>query len=66
MSRVPMSEKTKLSAEDMQRVDNYLKKGFNATERKPFRVLVLLGVIWFVVAILGAISWYIGKQSGFL
>lgn len=61
-----MSEKTKLSAEDMQRVDNYLNKGFNATERKPFRVLVLLGVIWFVVAILGAISWYIGKQSGFL
>ncbi len=66
MSRVPMSEKTKLSAEDMQRVDNYLNKGFNATERKPFRVLVLLGVIWFVVAILGGISWYIGKQSGFL
>jgi len=61
-----MSEKAKLSAEDMQRVDNYLNKGFNATERKPFRVLVLLGVIWLVVAILGAISWYIGKQSGFL
>ena len=61
-----MSEKPKLSAEDMQRVENYLNNGFNATERKPFRFLVLLAVIWSVVVILGGISWYIGKQSGFL
>jgi len=61
-----MSEKNKLSAQDMQRVDKYLNSGFNTTERKPFRVWVLLGIIWAVVAVLGGISWYIGQQSGFL
>ncbi|MDG2018414.1 MAG: DUF3094 family protein [Porticoccaceae bacterium] len=61
-----MSEQEKLSKQDMQRVKNYLNSGFNVTERKPFRGLVLLGIIWAVVAILGGISWYIGQQAGFL
>ncbi len=61
-----MSEEDKLSKEDMERVNNYLNSGFNVTDRKPFRGLVLLGIIWSVVAILGGISWYIGQQAGFL
>jgi hypothetical protein len=61
-----MSEQDKLSEEDMKRVKSYLNSGFNVTDRKPFRGLVLLGVIWSVVAILGGISWYIGQQAGFL
>ena len=61
-----MSEQNNLSKEDMKRVKNYLNSGFNETERKPFRGLVLLAVIWSVVAILGGISWYIGQQAGFL
>jgi len=61
-----MSKQNNLSKEDMKRIKNYLKSGFNETERKPFRGLVLLGVIWSVVAILGGISWYIGQQAGFL
>jgi len=61
-----MSEQEKLSNEDMQRVKKYLKSGFNVTERKPFRGLVLLGIIWSVVAILGTVSWYIGQQAGYL
>ena len=61
-----MSEQDKLTDEDMKRVKKYLNSGFNVTERKPFRGLVLLGIIWSVVAVLGAVSWYIGQQAGFL
>jgi hypothetical protein len=66
MIRDIMSEQDKLSKEDMQRVESYLNSGFNKTERKPFRGLVLLGIIWSVVAVLGGISWYIGQYAGFL
>jgi hypothetical protein len=41
-----MSEEKKLSAEDMARVEAYLNSGFNQTERKPFRGLILLG--WYL------------------
>jgi hypothetical protein len=61
-----MSEQDKLTDEDMKRVKKYLNSGFNVTERKPFRGLVLLGIIWSVVAVLGGVSWYIGQQAGFL
>jgi hypothetical protein len=61
-----MSEQENLSKEDMQRVNKYLNSGFNVTDRKPFKGLVLLGIIWTVVAILGGVSWYIGQQAGFL
>ena len=61
-----MSEQENLSKEDMKRVKNYLNSGFNVTDRKPFRGLVLLGIIWSVGAILGGISWYIGQHAGFL
>jgi hypothetical protein len=61
-----MSEEKSLSAEDQARVDQVLNSGYNRTERQVFRPLRLLSVLWVVVAILGAISWYIGKQSGFL
>ncbi|MDA8647012.1 DUF3094 domain-containing protein [Porticoccaceae bacterium] len=61
-----MFEENKLSKEDQQRVDEFLARGVNDIERQPFRPLRLLGVIWIVVAALGFISWYIGKQAGFL
>ena len=61
-----MSEQENLSKEDMQRVKKYLNSGFNVTDRKPFRGLVLLGIIWSVVAVLGSVSWYIGQQAGLL
>ena len=66
MKRDIMSEQDKLSKEDMKRVENYLSSGFNETDRKPFRGLVLLGIIWSVVAVLGGISWNIGQHAGFL
>jgi|TARA_B110000459_G_scaffold197522_1_gene241095 hypothetical protein len=61
-----MSEDNKLSAEDMKRVKKYLNSGFNKTERKPFRGLILLGGIWSIVAALGWVSYLIGKQAGYL
>ena len=61
-----MSEDNKLSAEDMKRVEKYLNSGFNKTERKPFRGLILLGGIWSIVAALGWVSYFIGKQAGYL
>jgi len=61
-----MSEENKLSKEDQDRIDNYLESGFNSVERKPFRPWRLVAVIWVVVAALGYISWFIGKQAGYL
>ena len=41
----------RLYPEDQQRVDAFLKQGVNATERKPFRplllILLLIGVVTF-------------------
>ena len=61
-----MFDDTKLSKEDQKRVDAYLSSGFNSVNRAPFRPLRLLFLIWVVVAALGLISWYIGKQAGYL
>ena len=61
-----MFDDTKLSKEDQKRVDAYLNSGFNSVNRAPFRPLRLLILIWVVVAALGLISWYIGKQAGYL
>ena len=61
-----MFEQKKLSKEDQDRVDRYLQNGFNKSERAPFRLGRLLGVLWVVVSALGFISWYIGKQAGYL
>jgi len=40
--------------------------GYNSTERQPFRPMRLLAVLWVVVAVLGGVSWLIGKNTGFL
>ena len=61
-----MFDDTKLSKEDQKRVDAYLSSGFNSVNRAPFRPLRLLILIWVVVGALGLISWYIGKQAGYL
>ena len=61
-----MFDDTKLSKEDQKRVDAYLSSGFNSVNRAPFSPLRLLMLIWVVVAAFGLISWYIGKQAGYL
>jgi len=61
-----MSEENKLSAEDLERVRSVTNSGYNSTERQPFRPMRLLAVLWIVVAVLGGVSWLIGKNTGFL
>jgi uncharacterized protein involved in response to NO len=61
-----MFEEKKLTKEDQDKVDSYLQSGFNKIERQPFRPLRLLGALWVVVTALGLVSWYIGKQAGYL
>jgi hypothetical protein len=61
-----MDEQNRLSEEDLERVRSVTSSGYNSTERKPFRGLVLLAVLWVVIAILGGVSWLIGKNAGYL
>ena len=61
-----MAEKNRLSEEDLERVRSVTSSGYNTTERQPFRPLRLLAVLWVVVSILGGVSWFIGKNTGFL
>jgi len=61
-----MDEQNRLSEEDLERVRSVTSSGYNSTERKPFRGLVLLAVLWGVIAILGGISWLIGQNAGYL
>ena len=61
-----MTEEKQLSEENLERVQSVINSGYNTTERKPFRPLRLLAVLWIVVAILGGVSWLIGKNSGFI
>lgn len=47
-----MAKEPKLYPEDQARVDAYLQRGYNTTERKPFRpgryILFLIGVVTFI------------------
>ncbi|MDA7852198.1 DUF3094 domain-containing protein [Porticoccaceae bacterium] len=61
-----MDEQNRLSEADLERVRSVTSSGYNTTERQPFRPLRLLAVLWVVVSILGGVSWYIGKNTGFL
>lgn len=48
---------SKLSPEDQARVDAYNKRGYNDVERRPFRPLLLLFILFLVVSSLGLISY---------
>lgn len=56
----------KLSDEDQARVDEFLKSGYNQTEKKPFRPLLLLAVLWVVVTGLGMMAYWLTKSAGIL
>ncbi|WP_160151617.1 DUF3094 family protein [Microbulbifer sp. ALW1] len=54
----------KLSADDQARVDRYLESGHNDVERKPFRPLLLLGIILVVLTLLSLLSLFIARTKG--
>jgi hypothetical protein len=50
-----------LSAEDQAKVDAYLSRGYNETQRKPFRGIKLLVVLYAIVLLLSVMSIWLGK-----
>ncbi len=59
-----MADKERLSDEDMQRVEQFLRSGYNDTPRKPFRPLLLMVVLTAVVAALSSLSLWIARLNG--
>lgn len=59
-----MSEEKQLSDEDQARVDQYLRSGYNDTERKPFRPLRMMVMLVVVVSGLSILSLFIARQAG--
>jgi Protein of unknown function (DUF3094) len=51
-----MSEAKKLHPEDQQRVDAFTSTGIHSVPRKPFRPLLLLGVILAVTTAMTVLS----------
>ena len=59
-----MSEEKQLSDEDMARVQDYLTRGYNDTERKPFRPIRMMVMLIAVVSTLSVLSMVIARQAG--
>ncbi len=53
-----------LYPEDQKRVDEYLNRPENKVERESFKLLRLLGIVFFVLAVLTGISYIIAVKHG--
>ncbi|HSG59989.1 MAG TPA: DUF3094 family protein [Pseudomonadales bacterium] len=53
-----------LSEEDQAKVDRYLQSGYNETERKPFRGVKLLVILYGIVILLSLMSLGLGSLAG--
>lgn len=58
--------KPKLYPEDQARVDEFVSKGINSVERRPFRVWLLLGVIFGALTVLSIVSLLLARLEGVL
>lgn len=54
----------RLSPEDQAKVDEFTHSGYNSTERKPFRPLLLLVILAAIVILLGQVAWWYAKGLG--
>lgn len=59
-----VTEPQKLSEVDQARVEGFLERGVNATERRPFRPIVLIVMLMVVVAGFSLLSQGIARWSG--
>ena len=59
-----MSKERKLYPEDQAKVDEYLKTGYNETERKPFKPFRLLLILLIVVTSFSFVSLFLGRLAG--
>lgn len=59
-----MTKNSKLSQEDLDRVQEYLSSPVHSVERQPYRPLRLLLVLWIVVSVLGGLAWLFAWLKG--
>jgi hypothetical protein len=60
----PAAQPQQLSDADQARVDGFLERGVNATDRRPFRPILLLFLLMAVVAGFSLLSQGVAKWSG--
>jgi hypothetical protein len=58
------SYQNRLHPEDQARVDEFIKRGVNSVERKPFRPLRLLLILVAIVMTLSIFSQFLARWSG--
>ena len=58
------SYKNSLYPDDQQKVDEFVSRGINAVERKPFRPMRLLIVLIVVVTALSVLSQFLVRWAG--
>ncbi len=58
------NEHNRLYPEDQAKVDEYLRRGYNNVERKPFRPLKLLIILIVAVSTLSAGSLWLATLTG--
>ena len=59
-----MQENTKLTQEDLDRVEKYLNGSVHQIERKPFRPWLLLGGIVVLMTVLSLLSYLLAYLHG--
>ncbi len=60
-----MTNDNKLNPEDQARVDEFIKRGINSVERKPFKPFRLLAILLVIVTGLSLLSLMLAKINGF-
>ena len=60
----PATQPQQLSDADQARVDGFLERGGNATDRRPFRPILLIFLLMAVVAGFSLLSQGVAKWSG--
>lgn len=63
---IVMRRESEMYPEDLERVRQVISSGVNSVERKPFQPLKLLAVVWIVVTLLGAVSYWLAQMDGFV
>ena len=59
-----MAKENRLYPEDQAKVDEFLRKGVNSVERKPFRPLLLLAVLFVIVSGISLFALTMAEMSG--
>jgi uncharacterized membrane protein len=59
-----MSEERKLFPEDQARVDEYLRTGYNDVERKPFRPLYMMILLFTVTVSFSGLAVWVAHRAG--